>query len=141
MTLKKEQQFNGIWLPDSNQNKTITEGIVVSLWSPCSRVINGKTIAYTSSLSLGDHVLFNHWSGIPVTGYKTERFRLVKECNWATDKEGGIISKLDYADKQSGALAVLNIILSQGYVDVVDQISKRFLLIDRDQESKTLSGR
>ena len=150
---KKEQQIGSIVLPDSVQNKTLHEGIVVVTWQPCDRVIEGVTNHYSSELKQGDHVLFNHYAGVPIDG-RHSGYRLVKEVAWAVDKEGGIIATVDYDTRETRPVEKLRaIILDNVYFDdpeevdledieeLIKVVKEQFLLVDLNTPSVTLSGR
>jgi co-chaperonin GroES (HSP10) len=146
---KKEQERNGLWLPDSTQNKTLHEGIVLSTWQPCQRVQNGYTIDLSSELKPGDHVLFNHFAGVPLEG-RSSGYRLVKECDFAVDKEGGIIAALGYDELHTNPVEKLRKLFAdecewnQGmeYSEAfIEKITKHFILVDKDTPSVTISGR
>ncbi len=151
--LKKQQQVGSIILPDIDQNKTVAEGIVLATWqpfseprlrqcpimdSPCEGIV--VTTEKHSELKPGDHVLFPFWAGLPITGHKPEYYRVVKECDWAKDKEGGIFAKVEYDSKNTRPIEKLkNLVLPEG--ELAEKIDEQFLLVDRDGESVTLSGR
>lgn len=152
--LKKQQQVGSIILPDIDQNKTVAEGIVLAVWKmhPRRQYKDYKE----STLAPGDHVLFNYWAGVPITGHKPEYYRCVKECNWAIDKEGGIFAKVEYANKNTRPIEKLRPVIERTITEydsdteeehcanvasVLRQIEDQFLLVDRDGESVTLSGR
>jgi co-chaperonin GroES (HSP10) len=142
---KKEQERNGLWLPDSTQNKTLHEGIVLSTWQPCQRVQSGYTINLSSELRPGNHVLFNHFAGVPLEG-RSSGYRLVKECNFAVAEEGGIIATVEYQELYSSPTAKLRALLDQNqewafHDTLIEKITERFILVDRDTPSVTISGR
>jgi co-chaperonin GroES (HSP10) len=142
---KKEQERNGIWLPDSIQNKTLHEGIVLSTWQPCQRIQNGHTINLSSELQRGDHVLFSHFAGVPLEG-RGSGYRLVKECAWAADKEGGIITTVEYKEQHTGPVEKLGKLIADWGAEEFAQeilkiVTKHFILVDKNTPSVTLSGR
>lgn len=169
--LKKQQTFGSLILPDIDQNKTVAEGIVLATWQPfyvdklshllcewCGNEIDkcpgvqcrGPISVYSQRVSAfkpGDHVLFNYWAGVPITGHKPEYYRCVKESNWAIDKEGGIFAKVEY-DGNRPFVKLTELITKYRYdfemspsEDLAHKIEEQFLLVDRDGESVTISGR
>jgi co-chaperonin GroES (HSP10) len=148
-TLPKEQKIGSIYTPDSGQNKTVHEGIVLAVWKPFEqrKIVGGKEVAVpmASNLHPGDHVLFAHWAGLPVVGYSAKNYRIVKEEGWTADKEGGIFATVEYNDSRPAAKLeqLLERVLSDWFEteEIVEEIEKQFLLVDRDGHSVTLSGR
>jgi co-chaperonin GroES (HSP10) len=144
----KEQKKGEIWLPNSDQNKTIHEGIVLSTWPPCTRVIDDRTEMLVSELRRGDHVLFSHFAGVPIEG-RGSGYRFVKERDWGIDKEGGIMATVEYNDKATGPVAKLRDIIENHPQlnvacdddDLVAKILDLFILVDKHTPSVTLSGR
>lgn len=162
--MNRTQKVGSVWTPDSAQNKTTHEGIVLSTWKPFTKVIgheakNGrrieKTIMKQSDLTPGDHVLFAHWAGLPVVGYSEERYRIVKEEGWTKDSDGGIFATVQYDEGHTRPNEVLREMLQElaGTESPVDELSgaqvsliaanieDRFLLVDREANSLTLSGK
>lgn len=168
--LKKQQQVGSIFLPDIDQNKTVAEGIVLATWSPFEQTTSSRVycdicgyevircqhqgcnsplrygVVKRSAVKPGDHVLFSYWSGLPITGHKPEYYRVVKETDWSKDKDGGIFAKVEYSNKSTGPLEKLEQLVWK-YSDMIpdeelaQKIEEQFLLVDRDGESVTLSGR
>jgi co-chaperonin GroES (HSP10) len=149
-TLNKEQQIGHIICPEKDQNKVTHEGIVLAVWPSFVKqeYRNGNYIQtpMQSELKPGDHVLFPHWAGLPVgREYKDTRYRIVREIDWAPD-QGGIFAVVKYADEDSRAMKVLEDMLrmQRGFVpfeELAEEINERFLLVDRDGQSVSLSGR
>lgn len=141
--LEREQQRSGIWVPGAVQNKVVHEGLVIATWLPrqkdcgCDRV--------SSELKIGDHVLFQHFAGVPIEGYDRDRYRVVRECDWDPANEGGIFATVEYGGlnitqrmshhlKKSG--------FSHTQADkAVREIYENCMLIPRDMRSVTLSGK
>ena len=161
--LAKEQVVNGIILPEIDQNKTVHEGIVLATWRPWSewRTIPGSTtvmVHHESKLKPGDHVLFPHWAGAPIYGFKEKYYRVVKEEGWKETQDGGIFATVEY-DDQKPVSELEKLLNSEKGIELVrradhekdfDQdaynalarfIEDRFLLVDRTGASVTLSGR
>jgi co-chaperonin GroES (HSP10) len=151
----KEQQRGSLWLPDSSQNKTVHEGIVLSTWQPCTRVQDGHEIALSSELHRGDHVLFNHFAGVPIEG-RGSGYRLVKECGYAPDKEGGIMATLSYEELHTKPVNVAIDIVEcalpaymsgteegnkKDAIRIVEHLLRMFILVDLNTPSVTISGR
>lgn len=146
----KEQKVGSVWLPDSIQNKTLHEGIVLCTWQPCQRIQNGYTLDLSSDLQRGDRVLFHHFAGVPLEG-RGSGYRLVKEVAWTVDKEGGIIARVEGFELQAKPVEKLRaIIRASSYFDdpddgefevLIGEIQEQFLLVDRNTTSVTLSGR
>lgn len=107
-----------------------------------------------SALKPGDHVLFPHWAGVPIEGYSRKHYRVVKEEGWKETQDGGIFAHVEYTPANTtpeeelkklliaDQLLVMFVRMREADIDsLVELISKRFLLIDRDAKSITLSGR
>jgi co-chaperonin GroES (HSP10) len=139
--LPREQvRKSGIILPDIDQNKTVLEGIVLSTWAE-HELPNGTKVR--SECALGDHVLFPHWTGLPIIGFKDKHYRIVREVNWAAD-QGGIFAKVEYGQKQmleTELKAVLKSSEGETYEGLIEKLMERFIFIDVKQQSVTLSGR
>lgn len=105
-----------------------------------------------SALKPGDHVLFPHWAGMPVDGFSEKQYRAIKEEGWKETQDGGIMATVEYAEKTTKPIAKLKELLKQTSMEfdaytesyeeaLLSAIDKKFLLVDRDGESVTLSGR
>lgn len=90
----------------------------------------------------GDHVLFPHWAGSPIPLFDDRRYRVIKSVDWEETKDGGIFAVIDYEEPQDALseLLVAESLNSPRVPDMVDAIRERFLLIDRNKPSVTLSG-
>jgi co-chaperonin GroES (HSP10) len=162
--LEKEQKTkSGLIIQALEQNKPVTEGIVLATWKPFIKhlqkhllevtedhagVLVPTTVDMQSSLKPGDHVLFPHWSGLPVLGFDDKRFRIVKEIDWSKGDEGGIFATVEYdhEDATSRKLAAMIDdrwmgVMNFGTDNVVKELLEQFLVVDRDKQSVTLSGR
>jgi co-chaperonin GroES (HSP10) len=151
--LPRVQKVGRIFLP-GEKNKVTHEGIVLATWrrAPAKFYnVNSKRWekpeSLTPSVSVGQHVLFPHWAGMPVTGYSEEEYRVVKDLNWAKDNEGGIFGIVDYEDKEAAwETALYETILGSlygdeaGAVEVLNALKERFIVIDKTVGSVTLSG-
>lgn len=137
--LQKKQEYHGLHLPDTH-NKTVHEGIVLAVWEPHTVLVRGREQEKQSALVQGEHVLFPHWSGLPVSGFKEDRYRIVKETDWTHDSGGTFASIETDLDQDD----VLEKIVRNGdpdyYKGMVDAIRRRFVLVDKEKPSATLSG-
>jgi len=142
--LKREQKHGSIVLLEgSKQNKPTHEGIVVTTWAPCSKPMKGKMVDIRSELKVGDHVLFPHWAGLPVAGLDVDDYRIVKECEWGADKEGGIIGLLEGGADITEELSQRLKELFCDHVSsdkIVEMLLQEYLIINRSKGSVTLSG-
>jgi len=138
--LPKEQvRPSGIILP-AKQNKIFHEGIVLAVWKTGVTSHEGHLQVRKSELCPGDHVLFPHWAGLPISGFSEERYRVVKEQEWSTEKEGGIFATVEYASKTD--FDTLTDLMSRyDDTELACKIEDRFLLVDREGQSCTISGR
>jgi co-chaperonin GroES (HSP10) len=159
---REQTTAGGIVLPRAEQNKPMWEGIVLATWAPWTeekiiRDADGKThvrvIQHTSELERGDHVLIDHWAGVPVEGDSKidTKFRLVKEAD--DPNLGGVKAIVEYAEKSTRPHEIITELLSQVDLDVnsaefeslcrlaASKIEDRFILVDRDRQSVTMSGR
>jgi co-chaperonin GroES (HSP10) len=161
--LEREQVTqSGIIVPGIEQNKPLHEGIVLATWEPWieERTMQDedgkkltKVIQHKSDLKPGDHVLIDHWCGVPVEGDSkiNTKFRLVKEE--PDPNLGSVKAVVEYTDKDNRPHEILSEMLWEidphGQVTdferlcrlVAAKISDKFLLVDRDMQSVTLSGR
>ena len=148
--LPKTQKVGSIITPGT-QNKTIHEGIVLATWRSSPALFYNVNKSqweaperFVSELVPGDHVIFPHWSGMPIPGFDTGSYRLVKEANWALDKEGGIIGVLDgeHHEEQTITEMIRDILRNDNHTaaEIAAKISERFVLVDRNRQSATLSG-
>lgn len=156
----KQQKVGSIILPEK-QNKVVHEGIVLATWREKlveRGTVNKDGVKLTrievkrSELAPGDRVLFHHFAGRPVYGYDSERFRVVKEIDWNYAQEGGIFARIDVHDRQTRAVADLvgmiqEFTVSAGAWTKEEQalleakIEDQFVVVDRETQSVTLSGR
>lgn len=143
--LTKEQTTKaGLVLPQIEQNKTVHEAIVLATWAPGEYYVKGKKAYRESTFKPGDHVLFPHWAGMPIEGFEEKHFRVVKEEEWSPSGEGGIFAKVEYDGMRNEnrlTLAKIHAEYADSPGDMIAEIEYRFLLIDRDKQSVTLSGR
>ncbi len=146
-TLKREHQV-GLVITPERQNKPMIEGIVVEVWrEPPARFYNvnssrwEKPELYESELHIGDHVLFQYSAGMPAWGYDPGEWRLVKECNWEKNNEGGIVAVIREDDDISDQLRQM---VQESHTasgpELAELIMDRYILIEKDKPSITLSG-
>lgn len=131
--LPKEHMVGSVFTV-GKQNKPTHEGIVIDTWEP-------KDVDTVSALIPGDHVLFNHWAGVPVEGFDQQLYRCVKECAWQIDKEGGIFAIVEY-DRKNKVREDLLSMLKEGYSDsgLIDMILAEYVVAPKREGSITLSG-
>jgi hypothetical protein len=153
--LPKIQKAFGLEMPAA-QNKIFYEGLVLETWDNFCITINdthedGRTIKHQqvmeSRLKPGDHVVFPHFEGLPVGDMLDEHeFRLVHEVN-SHDMEGRceIMAKMEYQSEP-----VRDQLLDMVYAtresnepdeEIVNGIVKRFILVPRSIEAKSVSGK
>lgn len=147
---------SGLILPEKDQNKAVHEGIVLATWKTkktfsfeqCD-ICQSVTVAtdfHESDLKPGDHVLFPHWAGLPVSGFDERNYRLVKEEAWDKSKEGGIFATIEYDEAATHPVAEMTEMIDEflttfeGPSTLAEQIYERFILVDRQRQSVTLSG-
>jgi hypothetical protein len=151
--LNKTQNYHGILtLPESNQNKTVHEGIILCTWRPRrveqTRIYKDDRGEFTravierSHLNPGDHVLIPHWVGIPAYGLDPLRYRFVKEKDWDITKDGGVLAVVEYDEPDDTPFQKLLKILGNDTEGILlaRKIQDEFLLVDRSRGSVTLSG-
>jgi co-chaperonin GroES (HSP10) len=140
---KREQQRSGIWLSSAVQNKTVHEGIVMATWGERQT----KHGLAATALSPGDHVLFHHFAGVPIEGYDRDRYRVVRELDWDPVNQGGIFATVEYDGVRP--LAVMEELVKaaindeypeRAFLHTVAEIDERFILVDKQRRSITLSG-
>ena len=152
--LQREQKVGSIYMVEGpKQNKPMHEGVVLATWQPCQRPIKGKLVDLSPDVKPGDHVIFNHWAGLPVVGYNDKHFRIVKERDWSTDKEGGIVGLIesDVTPEEELTNQLIDIMKAKYPLQLLDNprqqlhalaeaLLKKYIVIDRDKPSVTLSG-
>ena len=113
-----------------------------------------RMIVMRSQFEIGDHVLFPHYAGAPIDGFTDKRYRVVSEdCDFST--KGGIFARVDYDAPDTSAHAVARQMVLDTFAEgvvpvqhadtvaaaVMAKLEQRFMLIDREWSSVTLSGR
>lgn len=164
--LKKaqEQTKSGVILTHIGQNKTTYEGIVLATWVPFqvqvktnrlseavgplthvrySHEVISDGVTKRCTVFPGEHVLFPHWSGMPLEGMDKEHYRVVKSEGFETNGEGGILAVVEYDTiaRRSENILRDEFLGNRVPEDVIQLILDRFILVDRQSESITLSGR
>jgi co-chaperonin GroES (HSP10) len=159
LVLRKQQvRASGIALPDSQQNKPMHEGIVLTTWD--KKIVERGTVnkdgerltrceVLHSQLKPGDHVLFHHWAGMPIHGFDDQRFRVVREEAWHETQQGGIVGVLHYSDKENEPLeAIADELIGSDHAGysltewalTKSKIRDRYIVIDKETSAVTLSG-
>jgi len=141
---KNQIMQNGVYLP-ADQNKTVHEGIVLCTWKPFT---NAKGVEKVCTVKPGDHVLFNHFSGVNIEGYSRMLYRVVRSEDWKENEQGGIFATVEYESKDSGFGILTELIRKNRYelemsdsTELAKIIADRFLLVDKEATSVTLSGK
>lgn len=132
--LKKEQKLGSLILPDKIQNKTVWEGVVLSKWKDTTK-------REECPVEVGEHVLFPHWAGAPVNGY-SDNYRIVRATQWGMAEQGGIFAKVLYTDYTiyDEVASLVDVIKNRTMQDR-KQILEKYVIVDRDKNSATMSGR
>ena len=162
--LPRDQQQGGIWLPGGKQqNKPVYEGIVLRIWEPHlikegvrfnkweDGLPNDGTYILESELTMGEHILFEHWAGFPVPGLHEDFYRMVPEFMNIKRENGPIFGKLVYQRERSKDVLnniILNICASSegASIDQVTEkllaaISEEFDIARKVKSIKTVSGK
>lgn len=86
--LPKETKIGSLWLPDTQQNKPIYEGIVLETW---------KKAGKQSEFKLGDRIGFPSFEGAPTNFLDDKLYRLVREVvNYKDYPNCGIYGWIEY---------------------------------------------
>ena len=137
--LPREQRRGLVYLPDGNgqkkQNKTILEGIVLRVWKDEEKE---KTVHH--HVKVGNHVLFPHWAGWPMSENSAAEFRLVKEYHTPLsvhtpgqdDTIQGIINQGNSIDLDS----LLSVTDERG----LNWLKENYIIYPKELSSVTLSG-
>lgn len=163
---KEHMSAGGIVLPDTKQNKPIYEGIVLRTYPPKRlKLDSGKWITMDSGLSLGDHILFAHWSGEPVPwlrdalgakAVENEDYRLIPARGFLSlvgMKDGGepfLILNYEKETVDQKLKEILTDLYTSGKEDnpfedeavakAIVKIKKEFDILVAQKASKTISG-
>ncbi len=152
--LPKASMYKGLVALPSEQNKILHEGIVLATWLPFTQEVGktfkdgdgreySKSYFRKSAFSIGDHVVFPHWSGHPAGIFDEKKYRFVRECNWEFDKNGGIEAIVEYDEPATSPSARLAEILGNDAegIALAHLIEEQYHMIDRATESVIQSGR
>jgi co-chaperonin GroES (HSP10) len=160
--LPREQKIGSLYIPGKHQ-KVSLEGVVLATWNEWAEekgvVEQGvrwtRVVVHRSELEVGQHVVFPHWSGLPIPGMDEEKFRIVKELGWSKNEEGGVFGTIEYDEPYLSEKArlraliedVLSNVEAEAYPTLSElpgllaaQIEQQFLLVDKSRSSVTLSA-
>jgi co-chaperonin GroES (HSP10) len=145
--LNREQKQGLIILPEK-QKKTTIEGIVLDVFAPFFKSVGKRTSSGTvqethevevaASVKPGDHVLFQHFEGVPVpTDDYYGDYRLVPEVfgHYGAERNG-IIAVLEY--EQTPVAERLCAYVPDD--TTIRRLMDEFEIIPRNQTSKTQSA-
>jgi co-chaperonin GroES (HSP10) len=139
--LPKEQvTSSGLYLPDSNQNKTTYEGVVLKTYPKrLHKLEDGSDYWEDSCVQVGDHVLFPYYEGIPIMRLDkgVGDYRLIPDTTF--------IAVLRY-DQGTAEEWLRDLFYKNGCFDdlgirLINAIISSADVIRRDQVSKTISGK
>ena len=135
----------GIVLPGPTQNKLVAEGIVLATYVPGERWIGRRSprkVQVECPVKVGDHIGFNHFAGVPIEGYDRERYRVVMANDFDPVNQGGVLFTIDYDDQDTSPQQKLRTTLFDMGVPIVtiDAVLQKYILVDKDACSITLSG-
>jgi hypothetical protein len=138
--LPREQKIGSLWVPDNKSvNKPLHEGIVLRTFKPkmyrWTEYGIEKERLLTSQYEPGDHVIYQHFSGIPAGLDLYEKwYRYVPE--YKIGDHSGIIGTLNY-EKESIRALMLEWLEHEG---LVDNLMAEFDIVRKQKYSKTTSG-
>lgn len=158
---KGGEHKSGIILLD-RENKTMYEGIVLETWKPfdrelmytheshCEHCLTTTTVHVEPSLKRGMHVIFPHWSGIPLPWLPEDRYRLVREEN-GTDAKSDIPGYIEY-DTEKTDDVLYNMLYPKLFVqesqsreywtkEVIKQLHEVFHITRINVPTRTKSGK
>lgn len=144
--LPKEKTHGSLILPAA-QNKPVHEALVLEVWKPHWQLrTKGNNVYRESELAPGDHVLFQHYAGVPLFApgdQRYETYRFVREDY--NVNAGGILATIERGSPEREAQILHEIIAEadgvlEGVEDLVAAIVRRFTLVDKRAASVTLSG-
>jgi co-chaperonin GroES (HSP10) len=163
--LPREQKIGSLFIPGKH-HKVSLEGIVLATWNDWTEekgfIENGvqktRVVVHQSQLNRGDHVVFPHWSGLPLPGMDEKYFRIVKELGWSRNEEGGVFATIEHDEPYTTPQAKLRDIIEDALgwglgklsleiknMDelpgiVAAKIEQQFMLVDRTRSSVTISA-
>lgn len=136
--LPKSQLYKGVLILPEKQNKVTHEAIVLVTWKPRMKMQKIQNTLCEkeekSEFTAGDYIMIPHWAGLPVTGLDEDLYRIIRESDihgWLDIEEIPIQDKLKHLLDHESHMA-------NSYV--AKTISDRFVLVDKQQKSVTLSG-
>lgn len=132
--LPKAQTVGHIQLIDRAQNKTTHEGIVLARWA---QHIDKKGVIKSSEIEIGEHVLFPHFQGVPVEGWDILQYRVIREEDIL-----GVIECMPLLETKV-AKTINDVLCNDGLEigkEVAAALMEKFILVDREFGSVTLSG-
>lgn len=134
---KSQRTMGGIWLPDKDQNKPVHEAIVLRVYKP-RRMRNkkdGSEYVVDSSVNPGDHVLFQHFEGVPIPrlDFGVGEYRLVNE--------GAFHAVLHYSAQNMRDWLKQVVFKSKISDQALDELLSNADVIRKDQVAMTVSGR
>lgn len=146
--LPKEQKIGRIYAPDVHQNKVLHEGIVLATFKEHERSINRKPVLAKPSVKVGDHILFQHFEGIPADAHLFDRRYYTGEYRYVADNpigggRNGILAVLEYDQEKDVKVFLSDIIYGEDREHrdaIVETVMERALVIPKDKGSATLSG-
>jgi co-chaperonin GroES (HSP10) len=169
--LPKEHMQGGLWLPDTKQNKPVYEGIVLRVYPPKRiQLDSGKWITMDSGLSVGDHILFPHWSGesvpwlrealsakdvadeeyrlIPARGLLSlagmrdsgEPYLILNYEKESVDEKLALLLNKVYADAWDAGRFSTGDLQEDSVAHAIEQIKKDFDILVKVKASQTTSG-
>lgn len=153
LVLPKEYVYKStIILPEKSQHKPTYEGVVLRTFTPFWRHIRkevrhrmyvegGRDVdvndevhlscQVVASAKVGEHILFQHFVGIPVPymDYDTHRFRLVSDND--------VLGVLEYDNTTQLEDSLDSVI---GNATLTKKVIEKFIVVKRDKSSLTTSG-
>lgn len=162
--LPREQVVGGIILSENKQNKPVLEGIVLRTWEPWTKKVNDSSfpelggtkeiaIPMKSNFVIGDHIIFQHWTGLPLPGVHENIYRMVPERDSYSGESGPIYAKLEYqressSEKLTGLIQSLIHYIKEDKLSeerlvtlFEDKMHEHFDIVRKITGSRTISGR
>jgi len=131
--LPKSQTYKGLLVLPEKQNKTCWESIVLSTWKPFTRTHKIKDVfcdkTEQSEFTPGDHILIPHWAGLPVSGLDEDLYRIIRE----PDIHAWLEIEIETTESKLKRVLANHSIYAKEIMD-------RFVLVDKEQQSVTMSG-
>lgn len=121
--LPKEARKGLIYLPEKS-SKPVYEALVLRTY--VQKKVDGNLV--TASVKPGDHILFEHWAGLPIPFLDESRYRVLREEN--------IHAVIHYETGMSGE----EYLESCGLPETDMKVLRQYDLIRKDVSSLTTSG-